>query len=81
VVIEAAAMGVPAVATSVTGLVDAVVDGKTGLLVPAKNVGELGQALLRLIDQPDLRAEMGQAARNRAIKGIRRPFDQWAGRG
>jgi glycosyltransferase involved in cell wall biosynthesis len=68
VVIEAAAMGVPAVATSVTGLVDAVVDGKTGLLVPAKNVGELGQALLRLIDQPDLRAEMGQAARNRAIK-------------
>jgi glycosyltransferase involved in cell wall biosynthesis len=31
----------------VTGLVDAVVDGKTGLLVPAKNVGELGQALLQ----------------------------------
>lgn len=68
VVIEAAAMGTPSVATTVTGLVDAVVDGQTGLLVPAKQVEALEQALLRLIENPELRAEMGHFARTRAVR-------------
>jgi glycosyltransferase involved in cell wall biosynthesis len=67
VVIEAAALGIPAVATRVTGLVDAVVDGVTGLLVPPRDPLALGSALERLIVSPQLRRQLGQAARERAV--------------
>ena len=68
VVIEAAAMGLPAVATSIVGLMDAVEDGKTGILVPPKTVNPLKDALLRLLENKELRLEMGRAARERAIR-------------
>lgn len=68
VVIEAAALGVPAVVTRVTGLVDAVVDGVTGLVVPPKNVSSLVQALQTLIRERQLRCALGCAAKQRAIK-------------
>ena len=67
VVIEAGAMELPSIATRVTGLQDTVVDGETGLLVPAKEVDALVQALERLIDEPALRRRMGEAGRRRAI--------------
>jgi glycosyltransferase involved in cell wall biosynthesis len=68
VVIEAAAMGLPSIASSVVGLVDAVVDGETGLLVPAKDVFALKQALIRMLSAPDTRRRMGHAARKRAVR-------------
>ena len=68
VVVEAGAMELPAVATSITGLLDAVVDGKTGLLVPPRNVDLLAESLKTLIKQPSLRRELGLEARNRACK-------------
>lgn len=71
VVVEAAAMGVPTVATSIVGLTDAVEDGKTGILVPSKDVESLRDALQAMIIDTELREEMGQAARERA----RRLFD------
>jgi glycosyltransferase involved in cell wall biosynthesis len=68
VIIEAAAMGLPSVASKVVGLVDAVVDGETGLLVPAKDELALKQALLRMISEPKIRHRMGHAARTRAVR-------------
>lgn len=68
VVVEAAAMKLPAVATRVTGLVDAVVDGATGLIVPPKNVNRLAEALRTLADSKELRQALGQAARERAVR-------------
>lgn len=65
VVIEAAAMGVPAVCTDIYGLADAIVDGETGLLVPVKNVERLAAAIDRLLVEPDLRRRMGNNARLR----------------
>jgi len=65
-VIEAGAMSLPTVATRVTGLVDAVVEGETGMLVPPKDVAQLSDALLTLIQSPELRRRMGQAAQRRA---------------
>lgn len=67
VVIEAAAMGVPTIGTDIYGLSDAVVDGETGLLVPARNVEELARALEKLITGNSLRARMGNAAMKRAL--------------
>jgi glycosyltransferase involved in cell wall biosynthesis len=71
VLLEAAALGVPAVATRIVGVVDAVRDGETGLLVAPRDARELASALLRLIEDPDLRARLGQAARWRAIESFR----------
>lgn len=67
-IIEAAACGVPTVASNIYGITDAVADGKTGLLIPAGNVTALTQALLKLIMGNDLRQQMGNAARVRALE-------------
>lgn len=67
-VIEAAAMGLPSVATRVTGCVDSVVDGVTGRLVPARDAAALAQALAELVTQPDLRRRWGEAARQRVMR-------------
>ncbi len=68
VIIEAAACGIPAVASRIYGLTDAVIEGVTGLLHPAGDVPALHQALLTLLQQPALRARMGQSARERALR-------------
>jgi glycosyltransferase involved in cell wall biosynthesis len=62
---EAMAAGRPVVASAVGGLLDLVVDGQTGLLVPPRNVGALRAALERLLGDADLRRRMGQAGRER----------------
>ena len=66
-IIEAAACGVPAVASRIYGITDAVEDGKTGLLFTAGDVSALTQALLILLTDNDLRQQMGDAARERAL--------------
>jgi glycosyltransferase involved in cell wall biosynthesis len=66
-VLEAAAVGLPTVATKIYGLIDAVEDGVTGILVPPKNNDDLTSALDTLLSQPLLLKKMGAAARNRAI--------------
>ncbi|MFZ3018237.1 MAG: glycosyltransferase [Gallionella sp.] len=66
VVIEAAAMGVPAVGTNIYGLSDAVEQGETGLLVLPRNVDELADALMLLLNDNSLRTRLGAAAKQRA---------------
>jgi glycosyltransferase involved in cell wall biosynthesis len=66
VVIEAAAMGVPTVGTRIVGLVDSVVDGVTGILVPPRDVDALTGALSRMLSDESLRVRMGKAAQERA---------------
>lgn len=68
VVIEAAAMGIPVVATKIYGLVDAVIDGVTGVLVEPQNSIQLAQALEALLSNKQLRQKMGEQAKLRAEK-------------
>lgn len=67
-IIEAAACGVPTVASRIYGITDAVSDGETGLLFQAGDVPALTQALLELIKENELRQRLGNAARERALK-------------
>lgn len=67
-IIEAASCGVPAVASRIYGITDAVENCKTGLLFPAGEVAALTQALLKLLEDRDLRQQMGEAARVRALE-------------
>jgi len=71
VLLEAAASGKPAVATRVTGIVDAVEDGVTGVLVPARDSGAVADAIAGLMDDPSRREEMSKAARAH----VRKHFD------
>jgi D-inositol-3-phosphate glycosyltransferase len=64
--LEAMACGVPVVASAVGGLVDTVVDGRTGLHVPPRRPREVARALRALLDDPDLRRSMGAAGVRRA---------------
>ena len=62
---EAMAHARPVVASAVGGLLDLVVDGETGLLVPPRDVPALRGALERLLGDAELRRRMGEAGRAR----------------
>ena len=66
-VIEAMLTGLPVVATDIRGPREQVVDGQTGVLVPAAAVAPLAAALNRLVADPALRQAMGEAGRVRAL--------------
>ncbi len=66
VALEAMACGVPVVASSVGGLVDTIIDGYTGLHVPARDPRRLAYALLELARDPARRARLGSYAVERA---------------
>ena len=71
-VLEAAAAGVPSVATRIYGLTDAVEEGASGLLVLPANVAELVVALQTLLENHEMRTAMGKAARARALQRFSR---------
>jgi glycosyltransferase involved in cell wall biosynthesis len=63
--LEAAAMGLPVVATRVPGCIDAVIDGETGTLVEPRDVGSLREGITSYLRDPALRTAHGQAGRRR----------------
>jgi glycosyltransferase involved in cell wall biosynthesis len=68
VVIEAAAMGLPTVGTRIYGLIDAIEEGATGLLVPPRDIPALAEAMRTMLDEPDLLARLGRTARTRCVE-------------
>lgn len=65
--LEAAAMGLPVVATSIPGCLEAVEHARTGLLVPAKDAQALQSAMETYLNEPELRSRHGQAGRQRVL--------------
>ncbi|MDP2528661.1 MAG: glycosyltransferase [Candidatus Palauibacterales bacterium] len=68
VVLEAMACGLPVVATDVGGTGEAVIDGRTGLLVTATEVEPLTRSLERVVADSTLRERLGAASRARAVE-------------
>jgi D-inositol-3-phosphate glycosyltransferase len=66
VALEAAACGIPVVASAVGGLLNVVHDGVTGLLVEGRHPERFARALAQVIDDPVAAAAMGAAASVRA---------------
>jgi colanic acid/amylovoran biosynthesis glycosyltransferase len=62
-VLEAMALGLPVVTTSVNGLAEAVVHERTGLVVPTRDPGSLADALERLLRDVELREGLARCAR------------------
>lgn len=65
VVIEAMATGLPIVASHVGGIPELVVNGETGFLVSPTSKEEIKETIIKLLNNPKLRKEMGQIARKR----------------
>ncbi len=63
--LKAAAAGVPVVGFAAGGLVEAVADGKTGLLVTPGNAGELRNAIATLLGDEAMRRHLGAEGRGR----------------
>ncbi len=72
VLIEAMAMKRAVVATNCDGVLDIVVDGETGIMVPPKDGRRLAEGMAKLLGDSSLRARMGEAGRKR----VEELFDQ-----
>lgn len=64
-ILEAMALGVPVIASSIGGIPEQVVDGREGLLVPPGDVGALASAMGRLWAEPVFAAVLGEQAHQR----------------
>jgi glycosyltransferase involved in cell wall biosynthesis len=65
-VLEAAAAGVPVVASRVGGVPDLIEDGKTGLFFDPQNATSMGGAVEKLLEQPQFARELAMEAKRRA---------------
>jgi glycosyltransferase involved in cell wall biosynthesis len=63
---EAMAAGIPVIATRICGLPEVVADGETGLLISPDDPGAMASAIVRLLGDAKLSAQMGRAGRTRA---------------
>lgn len=68
VLVEAAVVGVPSIASNLPGIDEVVVDGVTGRLVPPADPLALSAAIGELLEKPAVRLRMGHAARQRALE-------------
>ena len=78
VLLEAAAMQLPVIASDITGCRDAVEDQVTGLLVPVRNAKRLAEAMVRLANEPEYRQRLGFNGRENAVKNFASE-DIWRG--
>lgn len=67
-IIEAAAVGIPAIGPRIYGISDAIVDGETGFLHEAGDVGDIYLQMNKLGLDRDMQVKMGRAAKQRVEK-------------
>lgn len=79
VLIEAMASGLPVVTTDCVGPKEIVSNNYDGYVIPQKNKEQLREKLINLIENPDLRIEMGRYGRKKAeeVYSIKRIAEKW----
>ncbi|GAB3930262.1 glycosyltransferase family 4 protein [Larkinella terrae] len=76
VLLEAGAMEVPAIASRVTGTVDALIEGKTGLFCEPYSAESLAGQIRNYLNNPELVREHGRNSRERVLRDFA-PIDVW----
>jgi glycosyltransferase involved in cell wall biosynthesis len=67
VLMEAMAMEIPCITTTITGVPELIENGQNGLLVPASDSEGLTQAIKQLVENPALRQQLGKAGRLKVL--------------
>ncbi|MCH7818930.1 MAG: glycosyltransferase [Candidatus Marinimicrobia bacterium] len=62
-VIEASSCAIPVIASDIGGLSEVVVDGETGYLIPPRNEEAIAEKIIKLIEEPELRQNLGANGR------------------
>ncbi len=68
IISQALATGLPVITTRHSGLPEQVIDGYNGFLVPEGDFKALADAIVRIIEHPELWAEMGRNGREHVLK-------------
>ena len=68
VIIEAAAMGIPAIASNIYGITDALIDNQTGLLHETKDIAGIRSKLEHVLKDPLIVKKLAVSAKERAVK-------------
>jgi len=68
VVLQAGAMELPAIVSDINGCNEIIINGENGLIIPAKNVDELKDAMLKLIKNKELYNKLKKNARLRIVE-------------
>ncbi len=68
VLMEAMAMEIPCITTHITGIPELITSGKDGILVAASDIEALAKAIALLMDNPDLRLQIGKSGRQRILE-------------
>jgi glycosyltransferase involved in cell wall biosynthesis len=68
ILLEAASIGKPHIATDVGGVSEFIVDGETGILIPPSDPGKFADTIQELLDKPALVKKLGRSAREKYNK-------------
>jgi glycosyltransferase involved in cell wall biosynthesis len=67
VLMQAMALGLPVVSTTVGSIPDVVLNGQTGLIVPPRDSRALAEKIAKVLESPDLRRQLGEKARQLVV--------------
>jgi len=68
VVLQAGAMELPAIVSDINGCNEIIINGENGLIIPPKNVDELKNAMLKLLNNTELYNKLKENARQRIVE-------------
>ena len=66
--VQALAVGIPAIGFALDGTPEVVINGETGFTTPAEDIDMVAQYTVKLLDDPEMRQRMGSAGKAKVLE-------------